>query len=235
MMSENAPRLWLLTPTVDSLSAVASLQDATPTALQVANGDELRTLVEPIETADPDAGLPRMLHDAPALRLVTTDPGLVFDYIDFGYRLVSARLRAAMELRADDAQLLGVDTSECPPAVRDKDYRWLHLTHVADPFDREQSDGDYADIYVGPPQAWRPDAPTVRRWRLATPGPGRPIRIRWREDFIPPVPLFQAAGVPWTLATDALAERIRAAGITDVQLQDVTQNGEPAPYLIVHQ
>jgi hypothetical protein len=59
--------------------------------------------------------------------------------------------------------------------------------------------------------------------------------VRWRADFVAPAPLFQAAGVPWTLSTDTLAERIRAAGITDVLLQDVTQDLEPTPYLVIRQ
>ena len=235
MMHGQPPRLWLLTPTVDSLSAVAALHDAKPVGLKVTNDRQLRAIVAPVETADPEATTPRVLQGAPALRLVTTDSDLAFDYLDVGYRLASAKLRDVMGLSAEDAQLLQVDASKCPPAVRDKDYRWLHLTHVADPFDREQSDGGYADVYVGAPEAWHPDAPTVRRWRLAMPGPGRSIRVRWRADFIAPAPLFQAAGVPWTLATDALAKRIRAAGISDVLLQDVTQEVEPAPYVIIHQ
>ena len=234
-MSSRSPRLWLLTPTVASLDAVAALQDAKPVGLKVTNDRHLRALVEPIELADPEAMSLRALHGAPSLRLATSDPDLTFEYLDFGYRLVSARLRDAMGLSEGEAQLLEVDASKCPPSVRAKGYRWLHLTHVADPFDRERSDGAYADVYVGPPEAWRPDAPTIRRWRLATPGPGRPVRVRWREDFVAPAPLFQAAGVPWTLATDALAERIRAAGITDVLLQDVTQDVEAAPYLMMHQ
>lgn len=235
MTPSQPPRLWLLTPTVESLDAVAALQDARPIGLKVTNDRQLRALVEPVETADSEAMEPRILHGAPPLRLVTSDPDLVFDYLDCGYRLVSARLRDAMGLSADDTQLLEVDASKCPPSVQGKDYRWLHLTHMADPFDRERSDGAYADVYVGPLEAWRPDAPTVKRWRLAMPGPGRPIRVRWREDFDPPAPLFQAAGVPWTLATDVLAERIRAAGITDVLLRDVTEDVELGPYLIIHQ
>lgn len=234
-MTDHAARLWLVTPTAASLEAVFALQDARPVGLQVVNDRELCALVEPIETADPEAGAARALSGAPALHLATLAPDLTFDYLDVGYRLVSARLREAMALTADEAQLLEVDASRCSPAVRAMGYRWLHLLHVADPFDRERSDGAFDDAYVGPPEAWRPGAPTVRRWRLRPSTPDRPIRVRWRADFVAPAPLFQAAGVPWTLATDELAGRIRAAGLEDVVLQDVTEEREAPPYIILHQ
>ena len=169
---------------------------------------------------DPAAS-PVFLPAGLALVLETRSTALTFDYVDIGYRLASARMRAALALGDREVQYLPVDTDACPREVRAMDYRLLHLPHVADPFDHDRSDGAWEDVHPGPMGEWTPDAPKVRRWRLRLPEPRRGPKIAWRADFVAPAPLFQVSGMPWTLATQDLVDRLRSSGIDDVRLNDV--------------
>lgn len=166
-------------------------------------------------------------------RISCDDPTFSPDYLDMGLRLVSARLRDVLALDPEQVSFEAVDTSACPAAMQRKGYEVLTPLLHADPFDHDRSTGDWRDEYEGPIDEWSPNAPTVRRWRLDPPDPGKPMRIRWRDDFVPPAPLFAAVGAHWFLATDELAVRVRAAGITDVEFQDLTIDYAPEPYLLL--
>lgn len=63
--------------------------------------------------------------------------------------------------------------------------------------------------------------PTIA-WITSITGPHAPSRPTvWREGFIPPAPLFRDRYGRF-IATDALADRVMRAGISDVMFEDVT-------------
>lgn len=201
------PSLWQMRPEISIFRRECALLEATPPRLD-------------------------LIHDDP-VRLICDDPTFLPDLIDFGYQLVSARLRDTLRLDVSEARFDPVDASACPVAMQGMGYTILTPLHVVDPFDHDRSTGGWRDEYEGPSKDWTPHAPTVRRWRLNLPDPAKPMRIRWREDFTPPAPLFQAPGPSWFLATDELVARVRAAGVVDVEFQDLTIDYEPEPYLLL--
>lgn len=201
------PSLWLMHPSHAVYAVACPLLEAVPPRLD--------------------------LVDANPMRLHCDDPTFCPDFLDMGYRLVSTRLREVLRLDAGQARFDPVDTSACPAPMQQVGYWTVTPSHVADPLDHDRSTGSWQDVYDGPMEDWSPDAPTVRRWMLDAPNPAKPMRIRWREDFAPPAPLFQAKHPPWLLATDELVARVRDAGIADVAFQDPTIDYAPEPYLLL--
>lgn len=136
-----------------------------------------------------------------------------------GLPIVSARLAEVLALGPDQAQYREADCSACAPAVRDMGYRALNLLAFANPLDRERTaPGQFVDLETpaGPTYVWvRPPV-----------GPNTPLpSIVWREDFVPPAPVFRMPGSGWTLATEELAGRMADAGFDDVAFLDLTGDG----------
>ena len=56
--------------------------------------------------------------------------------------------------------------------------------------------------------------------------PGIPRLVNlWDPAFVAPAPLFRVPGISWSLATDALADRVMRAGISDVVFMDIENDG----------
>ncbi|WP_442679714.1 hypothetical protein ACSBM8_00465 [Sphingomonas sp. ASY06-1R] len=148
-----------------------------------------------------------------------------YDYFALGLTMTSARLRDAMSLPPENVHYIDVDCSNCPEGVQAMTYKVLEIRAFANPLDRERTGpGTFIDVET-------PAGPTFV-WKRETSGPHAPTpRIAWREDFLAPAPLFQVPGTNWTLATEALAERVTRAGITDVMFLDVRNNGMRAGML----
>ncbi len=81
------------------------------------------------------------------------------------------------------------------------------LVNFADPVDLEHDPGNGHRRAARRRLHWQGMGLTPRH-PLGPP----PLRIYWRDAFVPPAPLFRATGTPWMLATDALAEQGHARG-----------------------
>ena len=143
--------------------------------------------------------------DFPVPRLRLPDTGFAPDYVERGsWRFASARLRAAMALpdRAVDYRPAVIE--EGSRQAHDQDYALMYVRAFAAAIDLETSD-----------LGWR---------RIISHKTGNPVisvsgisQIRVRPDLDVPADLFKDANATIVLlATDALAERVMAAGCTGV-------------------
>jgi hypothetical protein len=144
------------------------------------------------------------------------DPAFMPNYLQKGpLECISLRLRQALGLTEAVIRYRDVNLDQSPPAVRAQEYQAFQAVHFAHLIDWNRTPGQI----VGHP---RPDG-SIRRQRYLAHPPDGP-RTYWRDDFTPPAPLFRVSGTPWTLATDALADRVMRAGITDLVFKDVTSD-----------
>ena len=153
----------------------------------------------------------------PVFRIV--DPAFRLDYWRKGrIYLASSRLRQAFDLTDTVIRYRDIDLDQSPSAVRAQKYQAFQVVPFADPIDWSRTAGHWLDVA-------RPDGSISKRWFIVPPNPvGPPNRICWRQDFTPPAQLFRAAGTQFMLATDALADRVMRAGITDLMFQDLTSD-----------
>jgi hypothetical protein len=143
------------------------------------------------------------------------DPAFMPNYFQKGrIECISLRLRQALGLTEDVIRYRDVNLDQSPPAVRAQEYQAFQAVHFADLIDWKRT----PSRIVGP----RPDGST-RRQRYLDPKPDE-WRTYWRDDLTPPAPLFRVLGTPWTLVTDALADRVMRAGITDLIFMDMTSD-----------
>lgn len=177
-------------------------------------------LVGQIEGAD--------LSKAPTPRFKATAEDFAPDLFFLGELFASKRLIETLALPQASVQLLPVDCSACPPAMRAQDYKVLNLLTFANPMDRERSwPSIYTDVELS-------DGTSTFLWSAEPWQPGMPVpRLFWREDFIAPAPLFRVPGKHWAMATDALAGRVIRAGFDDVMFHDLTNDGSRTYGLIV--
>jgi hypothetical protein len=146
------------------------------------------------------------------------DPAFKLDYFDAGMPCASSRLRRALGLTEAVISYRDIDLDESPPAVRANEYQAFQLVNFADPVDWNRTTGEVVDVR-------RADGSTGKQRRLIPPHPvGPPNRVYWRDDFVPPAPLFRATGTPWMLATDDIADKVMRAGITDLAFLDITSD-----------
>ena len=146
------------------------------------------------------------------------DPGFQLDFFDAGVPCASLRLRRALGLTETTICYRDIDLDGSPPAVRANEYQVFQPIHFADPLDWSRTPGEAVDVQ-------RADGSIGKEWRLPWPNPaGPPLRVYWRDDFVPPAPLFRVPGTAWMLATDELADRVMRAGITDLVFLDMTSD-----------
>jgi hypothetical protein len=144
------------------------------------------------------------------------DPAFELDYFDAGMNCASQRLRRAFGLGDDVVSYRDIDLDGSPPAALAKEYQAFQAVHYADVVDWNRTPGMAFDVR-------RADGSIGKEWRLGSPGPNDPaVRIYWRDDFVPPAPLFRANGTPWMLVTDEVADKVMRAGITDLTFVDLT-------------
>ena len=193
------PLLWPMGPSLAVMQQTVRLETRRPPRLFVVNRDQLS------DEAARDPLVPELVVD---------QPRFAPNFLWCGFQFASARLREVLALDADAIDYRPVDASGSTPAVQAADYRWFEARHSADPI-------DYVRTYGAEPER-DADGSTSLAWQLSVCGPHAPARVMvWRDDFVPPAPLFRNAnGV--LLATEALADRVMRAGLTDVVFQDVT-------------
>ena len=211
--------LWLIGGSLQSMQYLQDLEDERPPRFEFVNHSDLhrhRMRIEGEYAHHSEAERePLAFSGMPAPVFRVGDPAFALDYFDAGVACASPRLRRALALCGDSVRYRDVDMDESPPAVVARGYQAMNVTSFADPFDREQTSGGMADV-TGPDGALR------REWQIATPDPsGPPLKIRWRDDFVAPAPLFRVPGTAWTLATEGLAAAVMQAGIVDLVFQDV--------------
>lgn len=120
---------------------------------------------------------------------------------------ISDRMRRAMALPEHDAQLLSVRNVSRPPRARSARYSLLHVLAHA-----RAIDGERSDCHVDRPVSAKTGEQVLRFTGLTG--------IRFLSGLEPPADLFRETAAPMVvLATDALAERVIAAGCTGVQFR----------------
>jgi hypothetical protein len=219
-------KLWLFSPSVQSIEYMYQLYDSIPKLFDIANGSDideyLINLPHPIDadgTLHPSRirlGIESM--PVPRFRILTSDFRMNFLYMGLFY--ITENLARVLDFSDRIVQYINVDCSECPPEVRALGYRVMIPRVFANPLDQTFVPGVYQDVIL-------PDGSLTQYWRQELPPAGPPValRTRWREDFVPPAPMFEILGGPWLLVTDALAERVMRAGFDDVNFIDVTNDG----------
>lgn len=187
------PLLWLMLPSLSSMERMHRLERRRPPRFAVVNQDAAF------------AAMPTpVLHVA--------EPGFAPDVIWAGLHFASARLRDALNLGPDAVEYSDVDTTGST-AARAANYKVFRVVHGADPV-------DLARMYGHEPDRETDGSPTTA-WLLSIAGPhATPTRMIWREGFVPPAPLFRDRDGR-LIATEALAERVTRAGVTDVVFQDL--------------
>lgn len=121
---------------------------------------------------------------------------------------VSARLREVMDLPDHVAQYLPVDSSGCHEKAREQNYMIMDTFAVQNAIDAERSVIKYRD--------YREQDGTI------TKQVSHVREIVWREGFVSEAPVFRDPHDNRFFATDAFAEKVMRAGITDMKFQDVT-------------
>lgn len=120
---------------------------------------------------------------------------------------VSDRMRRAMDLPDGAAQFVPVENVSRPPRARAARYSLLRVLAQA-----RAIDGERSDCHVDRPVSVKTGAEVLRLAGVTA--------IRLLSGFEPPADLFREIAAPTIVfATDALAERVIAAGCTGVQFR----------------
>lgn len=225
-MISQMQRLWGFMPSLESMQRAADLAMARPPGFDWVNRDDHAGFADGLGGALDGFGLPlgqvtgRDLSCAPTPRWRCTDPDFAPDLVFEGELFASRRLRDAMRLDDGAVQWLDVDCTDCPPAMRAADYGLMNLLAFANPMDRERSSPPtFEDVVL-------PDGGATFVWTAPPYQPGGRIsQVLWRPDFAAPAPLFRVPGMPWTLATDQLADHVMRAGIGDAVFMDFENDG----------
>src|SRR5262245_57765543 len=214
--------LWWAVGAVDSMEYFFELWNEIPPGFKIVNDiaiHEYKSRIYDEYRDREEAELELVLfRGVPKPGFRVGDPAFKLDYFDAGVHCASSRLRRALGLTEAAILYRDVDLDEPPPAVLAKEYQAFQLVNFADPVDWSRTPGIAIDVRHA-------DGSIGKAWRLGPPDlSGPPRRIYWRDDFVPPAPLFRAIGTPWMLATDDLADRVMRAGITDLAFLDMTSD-----------
>lgn len=219
---DGAPRFWLTAPSLTAMAAVCELMDRMPPDFEIRPGRlPSAELIEfaAQNTIDPRTGLKKPFPErllVPPPQLLIRDETFAQEFVAQGGPFCSAWLRELFDLDPSTVQYLPVDCSACPPAVRSKDYMFIHVLAYRSVIDLEKS------------KPWR-----VNLDESGRPGPERIIAVEeivFKDRCESDVPLFRDPHDQRWFATDAFAEKVLRAGIEDIAFIDVTagqQSGEP--------
>lgn len=144
------------------------------------------------------------LSRTPVPELRIDDPGFDLDMFFIGRWTMSARMRDALALTDDEAVCRAANVVGAPEPAR-LGYAAVEPIHHVDGIDPERSeiweinDRDSPDYY----------------WKLDIHNNKRPL-VALRPDLRAPAPLFYMDRTNWLMITAEAAQRVRAAGITNV-------------------
>jgi hypothetical protein len=223
-------RLWLFSGSFENMQYLLELEQAVPSRFQFVNLDAIyayRRRVDDEYLGDDEAereflqfsGMP-----VPVFRIA--NPDFAPDYFSAGVPCISSRLRNVLDMTDTVIQYREIDLDESPASLHRQDYRAMHVMQFADPIDWDRTAAQTLTLT-------RPNGSLRTMRLLPPPNPADPTpQIHWREDFVAPAPLFRVMGTAWALATDALAERVMRAGITDIMFQDVISERGQTEFVI---
>ena len=219
-MAAGTPRLWTMNESLESSERHFRIVELHPSRSLIINRDEISDYLRDAAERDPGASYDeiefRSLSRVPTPVLLIGDPAYAPPLFFEGFNYVSRRLREVLGLPADVVHCQEVDASGCVELARSAGYTTFQALHVADPIDRERSDGDWVDTIER-------DGSPGRMW-MPTGGPTRPApRIVIRPDFVPPAPVFRQPSGGAPVVTDEVAERVLRAGLTDIMFIEVGQ------------
>jgi hypothetical protein len=214
--------LWSVTGAIDSMEYFFKIWDEKPPRFKIVNDMAIHEYKRRIfdEYGDRQESERELVlfRDMPKPVFRFGDPAFKLDYFDAGVHCASQRLRRALGLTEAAILYRDIDLDQSPPAVVANEYQAFQLVNFADPVDWSRTPGMAVDVR-------RTDGSIGKEWRLGPTDPsGPPRRIYWRDDFVPPAPLFRASGTGLMLATDDFADKVMRAGITDLVFLDLTSD-----------
>lgn len=202
----------------DQRPLIAELDTNTPSArLSWVNAQDTYYRMDEIDgELDPDApekDRPAFyLPQVPVPELRIDDPDFALDMFFMGWWMVSARMRDALALRDDEAVFRTANVFGAPGPAR-LGYVAVEPIHHVDGIDPERSDIHEINDRDSPHYYWRLDSKDNKKPRVAL-----------RPDIQAPAPLFYMDRTNWLMITGEAAQRVRAAGITNVFFD------EPGPF-----
>jgi len=219
-------KLWMMTFDLAIGDTLLELQGvADPPTFALENFEKLadwstQVLAESLEAPVGAEYVPEPPPEPLKLRL--TEPGIAPNFIDMGFRLVSAKLRETMQA---DAYLhwFPVDSSASSPEAQAQDYKMMHVKRSSVAVDVDRSDGRIVDrpaeFGLPPRQVWDPGQS----------GPHHPPgAFYWRDNLDLPAPIFCERLTQMLLVTDDLARRIVETGIEGIAFVDQENDGAGA-------
>ena len=213
--------LWQFGLNVKGLEQIDALRNKIPPGFEWLNSDQIakvdRTLIEEPGGYEfwqrPSLGFAQI----PTPKLSVSDSSFGLNLLTLGvYTFSSSRLRQIFDIGGCDVKYRPVDTSQSVPEVQALGYTAFDVIPFGNPFDPERMLGEMRPVR-------QLDGSFKNEWvmdwanRMA-----KSPEVYFRDDFVPPAPLFRATGSLWIFATDDLAERVMRAGIDDVLFQDIT-------------
>ncbi len=195
--------LWIVQPSFKGLQTYFALAEQKPNFSLIRNKDELHGSRKSPATA----------HVVPVLEI--PDASFDLDFFEDGGLFVSRSLADALALPNEVASFQEADTTRCPKEVSALGYHLMTIEVEGDPVDPQRTDGGMVDVL-------NDDGDIVSIWAMRLPQPNAPPpKVTWRDDYQPPSDLFRIAGTGWNGATEDLAARVLAAGLTGLIFVDV--------------
>lgn len=214
-------QLWTFSPTIEKWTTIEAMEIAVPPRFEWLNKGILYGLDKQIAAEHPDHEYWEWLSLAfsrmPTPRLRVTDPTLDSNMLFFSrHGIASTRLRQAFGLDERVIRYRPIDMSACVPEVQALGYEMFDVIAYGNPFDPARMPG-----HVRPVR--QPDGSLRDEWVFDYFGTiNEPFEIYFRDDFVPPAPLFRSVGGIWTFATDELADRVQRAGLDDIMFLDIS-------------
>lgn len=215
-------KIWMIGSTLRGLQIFENATIPEPPTWQLLNRGPLLAEADQVKQTYPEHEwwevntLMFATMPMPVLRI--TAPGFDLDFMRYSiFDFVSARARAAFALGDDVIRYRATDTTQSTPDVQRQEYCAFAPVQFGNPYDPDRMPGDVRDVR-------QPDGTLKREWVLDWFGKyaSRPSEVFLRDDFVPPAPLFRAAGSTTIFATDDFAEQVMRAGIDDIAFTDVT-------------
>ena len=222
----SSPPFWLIGESEDVLTRTLELEDRRPPALIVDYDHEAAHKVsdrqfEAVRMGDV-AGMarPKNPTEWKPMTLTVTEESFYPDFFVRSAWFVSAKLREIMGVGDDVAQYLDVDCAGCHAGAGQQDYKEMDTFAI-----RRAIDIDRTEMEL---RTYPERDGTTSEWQTTAYG----SRLYWRDDFVSDVPIFRDPHDPRWFATDAFAEKVLRAGITDMVFQDITSDRAQTDFII---
>ncbi len=233
--------LWGIFASLSKESALRKLRNTKPEKFTLLNDHALGAHFSAINdatraTAVAQNSNPKLTFDdrwfdqCPVPELSINDNKFWMNWIDWPtfaeLKLVSAKLRDVLALSSEQVRYHPVDMAACSAKVQAIDYRRLQVLQSSFSLDINRSDGYWRDLTRSDENEanWVVGFAYEEASLITQRFPKIP-KIQFKENFVPPAPLFYCKHLNVILVTDELAGRIVNAGIDDVVFVDYTNDG----------